>query len=111
MWSKPTKADLERLARVWGSGEKATRLEDILIRGHFFLGGNDWFVSEYDPTDRVFFGYAVLNGNLDFAEWGYVSFDELLSINYRGFEVDWDRHWKTQPFEQVMREYKRRRGL
>ena len=47
-----------------------------------------WYIAEYDGDD-LFFGYAVLNDDLELGEWGYVSFQELRRIRIPpGFEVD-----------------------
>ena len=46
------------------------------IHLHYFLGDLDWWVVEYDPVERLAFGYACL-GDPDMAEWGYVSLVEL----------------------------------
>jgi hypothetical protein len=44
-------------------------------------------MSEYDGED-LFFGYAII-GNPAFAEWGYISFNELKQIRIPpGIEVD-----------------------
>ncbi len=68
---------------------------------HFFLGGCDWYVAEYDPNDRLFFGYAILNNDLENAEWGYVSYDELRSVSVCGLEVDRDLYWQPRTTIQV----------
>lgn len=39
-------------------------------------GGWTWFATEYDPEERVFYGFVE---GLD-SEWGYFSLDELESI-------------------------------
>jgi hypothetical protein len=62
-------------------------LKDRPIYIHFFIGDCDWFISEYDGEDLLF-GYAVI-GNAIFAEWGYMSFEELRQIKIPpGIEVD-----------------------
>ena len=69
-------------------------LEDKLIHQHYFLGGCDWYMAQYSPDDRLFFGYAILNNDYQNAEWGYTSLDELADINLHGIEVDRDLHWQ-----------------
>jgi hypothetical protein len=59
--------------------DEETPLEEKLIYGHFFIGGCDWFIAEWDGGD-LFFGYANL-GDDQCAEWGYISFSELKSLN------------------------------
>lgn len=39
---------------------------------HYFIGGCDWYISELDK-DGVGFGYAILNNDLTFSEWGSVN--------------------------------------
>ena len=75
-----------------------------MIYEHFFLGGCDWYAAEYDPDERIFFGYAILNDDLDNAEWGYISFDELREVKAQGvYEVDRDLHWKQRKASEVDR--------
>ncbi len=57
---------------------------------HFFLGGCDWYIAEYDPQDQTFFGFAILNDDYEMAEWGYISFEELVDLKITFLEVDRD---------------------
>ena len=75
--------------------------ENKIIYLHFFIGGCDWYVAEYSPNDRLFFGYAILNNDLLNSEWGYVHYDELREINVRGIEVDRDLYWKVRPAKEI----------
>ncbi|CAG1005654.1 hypothetical protein PHYC_03250 [Phycisphaerales bacterium] len=70
-------------------------------------------MAEYSPKEKLFFGYAILNGDLDNSEWGHVDFDELPSVRVRGFEIDRDIYWETRPAGRVERivEAHRQRGL
>jgi len=54
-----------------GKGYEAT------VFAHYFIGGCDWLVTEYDPDDDLAFGWACLNGDTQNAELGYVSLAEL----------------------------------
>jgi len=77
MWNEPTKEELDRLPRLYQTED--VPLAEKLIQMHFFLGGCDWWIAEFDGED-LFFGYAVLNGDWELAEWGYISLSELKSI-------------------------------
>ncbi len=101
MWNEPTEEELKKVPRL--NATENTPLEETLIHLHFFLGGCDWYIAEYSPTDRLFFGYAILNNDLDNAEWGYISYDELRSVNVHGLEVDRDLHWKARSAAKVDR--------
>jgi hypothetical protein len=103
MWNTPTK---ERLARV----PKLYETEDIplkekLIHLHFFIGGCDWYIAEFNGKD-LFFGFAILNNDYQMAEWGYVSFKKLKSIKLQGWlEVDCetDEVWKVRQASEIDR--------
>ena len=108
MWNAPSESELERIPELYAT--ERTPCEEKIIHEHFFIGGCDWYVAEYNPGDRLFFGFAVLNNDLENAEWGYVSLDELLAINVRGIEIDRDLHWQTRKaieVEQIRRACRR----
>jgi hypothetical protein len=99
MWNEPTQERLAKIPRLYETENQAAK--DKLIYLHFFIGGCDWYVSEYDGED-LFFGYAILNGDTEMAEWGYVSFRELRSLKIRpGFEVECDAFWKVRKASEV----------
>jgi hypothetical protein len=50
------------------------------VYAHYFLGGSDWLVTEYDPDEDVAFGWACLNGDRQCAELGYTSLAELEGV-------------------------------
>lgn len=55
-----------------------------------------WLIAELDPKKNLAFGYANLN-NDDFAEWGYISIDELLE---NGAELDKD--WTPCKYKEAI---------
>ncbi len=111
MWNHPSKDDLAKIPALYSV---ATPLKQTLIHMHFFIGGCDWYASEFDGED-IFFGFAILNNDLDNAEWGYFSLRELSQATIRaeahaangqgkiGFpvEVDRDLHWVVRPAIEV----------
>jgi len=93
MWCIPTKKQLDKIPTLYST--ESTPLKDKIIHMHFFLASCDWYIAEWDERDDVFFVFCILNGDMEMAEWGYVSFDELKSIKLNGrFEVDRDKFWK-----------------
>ena len=101
MWNTPTASQLHEIPRLYENEDLP--LGDKPIYLHFFIGGCDWYVTEYDGRD-LFFGYAILNNDFDNAEWGYFSFTELKSIRVGfGIEIDCDLHWQIRPASQVER--------
>jgi len=85
MWNIPSKERLDRIPRLYST--ESIPLKDKVIALHFFLGGSDWYIVEYDGDD-LFFGYAILNGDHNCAEWGYISFNELKSLKLGFLEID-----------------------
>jgi len=65
-----------------------------------FMVSCDWYIAEYDGID-TFFGYAVLHGDFQNAEWGYISFSELKSINIDGLEVDCELNWQIRRASEI----------
>lgn len=99
MWNEPSDEELSRLPRLYVT--ERVPLEEKVLHMHFFIGASDWYVAEYDPQDRLFFGYTILNNDLANAEWGYTSYDELRAIRVRGVEVDRDLHWEPQTLRKI----------
>lgn len=100
MWNKPTTEELARLPRLYET--EGFSAADKPIAMHFFFGGCDWYVAEFDGED-TFFGFAVLNGDLQCAEWGYFSLSELDELRFNGFEVDCDLYWQSRPAGRIER--------
>ncbi|MDY6904065.1 MAG: DUF2958 domain-containing protein [Thermodesulfobacteriota bacterium] len=99
MWNEPTENELQAIPRLYET-EHVT-IKNKLIHMHFFIGGCDWFVAEFDGKD-IFFGYAILNNDLYNAEWGYFSLSELKSIRIKGWqEIDRDLHWTTRKASEI----------
>ena len=57
---------------LYGQGQDAT----VFVK--WFGGPCTWLITEYDPGDRIGFGWCDLG--LGFPELGYVSLDEVLSL-------------------------------
>ena len=94
MWNRPGPEELAKIP-VFYSTEKVP-LKEKIIYMHFFLGGCDWYAAEYDPESRIFFGFAILNDDLEMAEWGYFSLQELCDVKVEFLEVDRDLHFEPQ---------------
>lgn len=59
-----------------GKGDQAT------AHLHYFLNSSDWYITEKDMGGGIqqAFGYAVLNGDDECAEIGYISIAELIQF-------------------------------
>lgn len=68
---------------------------------HYFYGGSDWYITEYSPEEKQFYGFAILNGDWQNAEWGYISTSELQSSN----AIELDLWWQIQNITENPKEY------
>jgi LSD1 subclass zinc finger protein len=99
MWNKPSRQTLNSLPKLYSTEE--VPLKEKLIQLHFFIGNTDFFIIEYDG-ENTFWGFVILNGDMEMSEFGYVDFDELKSIKVNSWhEIDCDLHWKIRPANQV----------
>lgn len=64
-----------------GMGDQATAYL------HYFTSGSDWYITEKDMNGGILqaYGYAILNGDDECAEVGYISIEELTR---HGAELD-----------------------
>lgn len=95
-----TKQLEKRFLKVGNQSE----LEDPVVIAKFFnpCGGGTWYATEYDPKDKIFFGYASIFGDWN-DEWGYFSLEELESFQGPfGIGIERDLFFDEKPFSQVV---------
>jgi len=88
---------------------------DKIVHLHIFGPGLfDWYLIEYDPEERLFFGFCCLNDPQN-AEWGYVDFEELRAVKVplklqtpegrvvkvSQVELECDMHWQPKKFREI----------
>ena len=101
MWNEPTKERLAKMPKLYET-EKVP-LRDKLVYLHFFISGCDWFICEFDGED-TFFGFCILNNDLDMAEWGYVSLSELKAVRVDGWlelDCEIEEIWKIRKASEI----------
>ena len=103
MWNTPTKKELSKIPDFYET--ENIPLKDKLIYLHFFIGSSDWYIAEYNKEQDLFWGFAILNGDHDCAEWGYISFAEMkqIKIGPVGLEIDCERGngWKLRKASEI----------
>lgn len=95
-----TKELEKRFAQV-GSQEN---VQDPLVIAKFFnpTGAGTWYATEYDPANRIFFGYVSIFGDWN-DEWGSFSLDELESYKGTfGLGIERDLYFDETPASQVI---------
>lgn len=88
---------------------------DKIIYLHYFNNDSHWYIIEKDKGQsrkeekeagleygRQYqaYGYAILNGDLEMAEWGYVNIEEL-----REFDAQLDFNWIPRKFSEAMKKW------
>jgi hypothetical protein len=78
---------IERLTRVLAAiptigvtdGMNRTLVREHPAVLHYFAGATDIFICEYDGKDEMF-GFSILNGDYEMAEFGYIGLSEIRHI-------------------------------
>ena len=81
--------------------------KDAIVIAKFFnpTGAGNWFATEYNPKERMFFGYASIFGDYN-DEWGYFSLNEL--ENYQGklgLGIERDLYFRETPISKIIKQY------
>lgn len=90
-------------------GSQSDKLDPIVVAKYFSpIGAATWYATEYEPNDRIFFGYAkgLVPGDWN-DEWGTFSLDELQAVKLpMGLSIERDLNFKEQPITQAVPELK-----
>lgn len=91
----------ERVANMPESYQQDGKGDHAVAYLHYFHGGSDWYITEKDMEGGVTqaFGYAVLNGDEQNAEVGYISIEELV-----GLGVELDLHFEPRTLLEVKKQ-------
>jgi len=102
MWNEPKGKRMEKIPALYETD--GVPVFEKVVHLHFFMGGSDWYITEFDQKD-IFFGYAILNEDLINAEWGYISFSELKTIKIGFMEIDCElaKYWKPKMMKDIQK--------
>tara|TARA_B100000614_G_C14545845_1_gene492053 strand:+ start:724 stop:1266 length:543 start_codon:yes stop_codon:yes gene_type:complete len=99
MWNIPTKEDLAKIPALYET--EHIPLKNKIIHMHFFILDCDWWICEHNGGDMLF-GFAILNGDYQFGEWGFINMEDLKNVRVGGYlEVDRDLYWESRPASEV----------
>ncbi|MDD4455981.1 MAG: hypothetical protein PHC98_00160 [Syntrophotalea acetylenica] len=87
-----------RIPRLYET--EGTAAEGKLIHLHFHFHESHWYVAEFDGDD-TFFGFVILEGDMQNAEWGYFTWSELVEIQYGDMGVEIDMGWVPTRFSEI----------
>lgn len=102
-----TKAIEKALPALCGQDGKG---DEAIVHLKLFnpMGAATWFITEYDPEDRIFFGYADLHGHgpEGGAELGYVSLAELEGLKLPfGLGIERDIHFTPKTLAEAKKRH------
>ena len=99
MINAPTMEQLNKLPRLYETEHICPG--DKIVQLHFILNQSHWWAIEWNGSD-TFFGYVLLNGWTQDAEFGYFSLSELLEVKFGGWlEVLQDPFWIPKPMKDI----------
>lgn len=101
MWHTPSRQRLSRIPKLYETEE--IDLQQKLVHLHFSLAGSDWYAVEFDGTD-LFWGFVILNGDMENSEWGLFSLKELQSLRVAGFlrvDCEIEGVWVVRPAGEI----------
>ena len=91
--------ELEKRFKEIGKQENK---KDPLVVAKFFnpTGIGTWYATEYQPKEKMFFGYVSLFGDHN-DEWGYFSLEELGSVKGRfGLGIERDLYCREKKISE-----------
>jgi hypothetical protein len=56
------------------------------------------YICEYEPETGVMFGFVILNGDLQNAEYGYIDLAQIITISV----MNLDYHFEEQSIEEAL---------
>lgn len=95
-----TKELLKRFEQV-GRQEDSS---DPLVIAKFFnpCGAGTWYATEYDPNDKIFFGFVSIFGDWN-DEWGSFSLEELEDYRVKfGLGIERDLYFGEKRISEVV---------
>ena len=84
----------EELAKRFSEVGSQENEKDPIVIAKFFnpCGAGTWYATEYDPEEKIFFGYVSIFGDWN-DEWGSFSLEELENIDCGfGLGIERDLH-------------------
>jgi cell division septation protein DedD len=95
---KRLEKELKAIPKIYAQEGKSW--DEKIVYAHYFSGNSDWFITEQNPKENLFFGFTILNGDSQMANMGYSNISELR--NHKLVELDF--HWKKKSLSQALYE-------
>ena len=102
-----TKEIKDRLPPLYAT--EGVKADDKIVQCKFFsiFGRGTWLAVEYDPKEKVFFGFVISPLGDDCDEWVYFSEDELRTCKIGCCPaIERDLYFKPGKFSEVVKQEK-----
>jgi hypothetical protein len=94
-----------RFAEVGSQSEKTAEETQVVAKFFNPTGRGYWFATEYEPSEKMFFGYVSLFGDYN-DELGYFSLEELESVRGQfGLGIERDLHFTETTLQEIINKY------
>lgn len=98
-----TKALLKQLPPLY-STENVPMQEKIAVVKFFFPSGRaTWYCVEYDPKERIFFGFVISPLGSTCDELGYFNLQELEGLKLGGLRIERDKFFKPTKLGELLK--------
>ena len=87
--------DLSEIPKLYGQEDLGM---SAIVYAHYFGGATDIFITEFSEDDA--FGYAILGGDYENSELGYIPIREVVNIEL----LNLDFYWERKPLNQALHE-------
>jgi len=98
-----TKELMDKLPKLYSQ----ENVKDPMVIVKFFnpVGRENWFAIEYNPEEKLFFGYASLFGDYN-DELGYFGLEELEQVKLPlGIKIERDLYFEPTPLSEIKAKY------
>jgi hypothetical protein len=83
---------------LYGTQDNVPFNEQI-VHVHYFMGACDWYITEYEPSSGIAYGYADLG--FGYGEWGSIYLPELAEYQQTYLVVERELDWKPTPVTDI----------
>lgn len=96
--------DIENTPNIYAQDGKG---KESIVHLHYFYGGSDWYVTEIERSSLddngnalpegqekytgIMYGYAILNDDIEMAEFGYMDVNEMKETGKIELDLYWDK--------------------
>ncbi len=84
--------NLSKIPTMFETDDLGINNKDKVIHLHFHADGSHWYTAEYDG-DILFYGFVILNHDLQNAEWKNFSLGDILLFHNNPAQIVCDKNW------------------